>query len=92
MAHVAHFDFDQWKSLAEDNPQEFELQRRIYLQHFIDTSNDPRNLAELQVWIDILRYQAKSPLAACEQLSALMWRSYMQIPEPFYKLMKAKQL
>ena len=92
MTNVADFDFDQWKDLAEHNPQQFEIQRRIYLQHLIETSNNPQNLAELQAWIDILRCQATSPLAACEQLSALMWRSYMLIPEPFYKLVKAKRL
>ena len=67
------FDFDQWKLLAEQDPKAFEHQRRNALRGVIDHATTPKNLEELQVWIDLLRIQANSPLAVCQQLLVLMF-------------------
>jgi hypothetical protein len=73
------FVFDQWKTLAEQDPQAFERKRRAVLRELIDSSPESAGLVELQVQIDMVRVQAKDPLSACQQISAMMWRSYSQL-------------
>ncbi|WP_024301993.1 DUF3135 domain-containing protein [Pseudogulbenkiania sp. MAI-1] len=88
MAHVRpyRFVFEQWQALYEHDPQAFERKRRAVLRQLIDASDDPAALTELQVWIDLARAQAKDPLDACQQISAMMWRSYFQLLDARAKL------
>ena len=69
--------FDEWRSLATSDPEEFEQARRRVLDTVIAQSSEKRRqrLKAMQWRIDRLRERSATPLAACILLSDLMWNS-----------------
>ncbi|MFC1748632.1 DUF3135 domain-containing protein [Pseudomonadota bacterium] len=71
---TATFAFDDWKDLAETNPQAFEQKRRDFIDSFISkASSRHRNRLEGLQWrIDIERRRSSTPLSACVRISSMM--------------------
>lgn len=69
------FNFDEWMQLAKEDPESFERQRTAVIKNIINTSNavSRQRLDGLQWQIDRLREQSKTPMAACLNISKLMW-------------------
>lgn len=70
-----HFNFDEWMQLAKEDPESFEQQRTTAIKNIINSSNgvSRQRLEGLQWQIDRLREQSKTPMAACLNISKLMW-------------------
>lgn len=76
MKHDDHdFPFDEWASLATQDPRAFEDARSRVLQSLIESVPDAhrRRLEGLQWQIDRERERADNPLAACIKISGMMW-------------------
>ncbi len=73
------FDFDTWSAMAQQNPEKFEAMRQQLIDDLI--AKTPAHLRQrmigLQWQIDQMRRQAANPLAACIQISNLMWDSVL---------------
>lgn len=70
------FDFDEWSTLAQRAPEEFESKRHSEIERVIAGCTDARRLRGLQCRIDLERERARTPLKACLRLSSLMWDSF----------------
>ncbi len=71
------FDFDEWRKLAETDPQAFEARRRQEIDRLIGGANEqvrPR-LEGLQWKVDMVRERSKNPGASCAQVFSMMWES-----------------
>ncbi len=68
------FVFDDWKELAETDPQAFEQKRQNYIDSFISTapSQHQGRLEGLQWRIDMERQRSSSPMSACVRISSMM--------------------
>ena len=66
------FIFDEWKNLAESNPEAFEFTRQQMIDSMISNAKDAERLKRLQWRIDIERQRSSSPLSACVRLSSMM--------------------
>jgi hypothetical protein len=81
MVDSAHkgFDFNEWSYLAKTDMQAFEDKRR----HTIDqailrlSSERQQRLRGLQWRIDQVRERASNPMAACLEISSMMWDSLL---------------
>lgn len=76
--HGTELNFDEWRMLAETDPDEFERRRREVLEAFIDESPADRrpHLRRLQWRIDMeRRYHWRNPLVATRRLFDMMWES-----------------
>ena len=73
------FDFDEWSRLAKTDPAAFEARRLALIEEYLDQFPplDQRRLRGLQFRIDMERRRARTPLAACMRLSAMMWDSLL---------------
>lgn len=73
----ADFDFETWQRLAKQDPERFEARRLEAIECFIDSApaSKQARLRGLQWQVDQTRARAKSPMAACSRVSALMWES-----------------
>ena len=71
---TATFVFDEWKTLAETNPQAFEQKRKDIINSLISgASSRHRNKLEGLQWrIDMERRRSSSPLSACVRISSMM--------------------
>lgn len=69
------FDFDRWAALAREQPEEFERLREEAVTALIDSAPESlrQRLRGAQWQIDVVRRRAKTPIAACLQLSDMMW-------------------
>jgi hypothetical protein len=86
------FGFDDWAELAARDPQGFEELRQQTIDAVIDraqTARQRRRLEGLQWRIDMVRQQAKTPLAACVHMYSMMWDKVLgedgmlEVMEPF---------
>ena len=75
----APFDFAEWSSLADSDPQAFEIKREQAIESVIQSMPDfkQERMRRLQWRIDQERRLAKSPLAACIKLSNMMWENVL---------------
>ena len=76
---TAEMTFDHWSELARTDPEGFEARRREAIEEAIQQA-DVRNrdrLRRLQWRIDQERRLARTPLAACMRLSAMMWKTVL---------------
>jgi hypothetical protein len=73
---MVEFNFDAWRALAETAPQEFESQRRKWLDELIEKSADVQRLRGLQFRVDMERRLAHASLGACVRLYGLMWNAF----------------
>ena len=73
------FDFNEWSELAREDPEGFEERRARVLQAQIDAMPDRRRarLVRLQWRVDQVRRLAGSPMAACLEISRMMWDSVL---------------
>ena len=73
------FPFDAWARLAREDPRAFEAARRQVLQSLIESAPlaKRRRLAGLQWQVDIARARATNPLAACLEISSMMWEAVL---------------
>ena len=71
------FDFDAWAKLARNNPQAFELERRLLLERAImrAPADKHQRLRCLQWKLDQIRNLASTPMAACLQINRLLWEN-----------------
>jgi len=66
------FVFDEWKALAETNPEAFEFIRQRMIESLIAEAEDSERLKCLQWRIDAERKRSKTPMSACVRLSSMM--------------------
>ena len=72
---IAEKDFYEWVELAENDADEFEHQRQLAIDAYIDSVPEAQRerLRRLQWRIDQERRLARTPMAACLKLSRMMW-------------------
>ena len=70
-------DFDYWSQLARDDPERFESLRSATLESHINKAPEAQQnrLRCLQWRVDRMREKAKTPMAACINISNMMWDS-----------------
>jgi hypothetical protein len=68
-------DFDYWIALSEKNPEAFEASREACIEALILSApaQQQKRLRGLQWQIDVVRQRAKNPMAACAEISTVMW-------------------
>lgn len=73
--------FDEWKTLAQQDPAAFEDMRRQHIDSFIAgvPEEKRRRLKGLQWQIDQTRSLARTPMASCIAISNMMWDSLYQL-------------
>ena len=71
------FDFDAWTKLARENPQAFELERKLLIERAImkTPANKHQRLRCLQWKLDQIRNLSSTPMAACLQINQLLWEN-----------------
>ncbi len=75
----AGFDFDYWASLWKDNPEAFELERLRAIEAVIASAPAEKQwrLRSFQWRIEVERQRSKTPQAAYQRLSKMMWDSLL---------------
>ncbi len=76
--HGSELNFDEWRVLAETDPEEFERRRKDVLEAFIAETPDhvQPHLRRLQWRIDMeRRYHWRNPLVATRKIYEMMWTS-----------------
>ncbi len=75
------FDFNEWKSLSEQDPAAFEKKRQDWNKRFIESApiQYQRRLKGLIFQIDVTRERAKNPMQSCLEISKMMWRSTVDL-------------
>ena len=66
------FVFDEWKELAETNPEAFEFTRQRMIESLIAEAKASDRLKRLQWRIDVERQRSKTPMSACVRISSMM--------------------
>jgi hypothetical protein len=71
----SRFNFNEWSKLAVDDPEAFENERIRAIEQMLQSLPETKQqrLRGLQWRIDQERRRSKSPMAACIQLSRMMW-------------------
>lgn len=71
------FDFEYWAQLWERDPQAFEAERARLMALFIASAPEEKRqrLSAIQWRVDMVRKQAKTPLAASFRVQKMMWES-----------------
>lgn len=69
------FDFDDWSTLARDNPDEFEARRAAVIEQAIQRAPQRTHmrLRRMQWKLDAIRDTVGSPLGACVRMHEMMW-------------------
>jgi len=69
--------FDDWKALAESDPDGFEQRRKQVIEEFIASVPPERQqrLRCLQWRIDMERHRCGNPVKSCLRLYSMMWDS-----------------
>ncbi|MGD8742351.1 MAG: DUF3135 domain-containing protein [Granulosicoccaceae bacterium] len=78
MSVFTDMNFEQWASLAHDDPQAFEALRSRTIDDFfshIPPGQHEQRLRCLQWRIDQIRDRSSNPMSACLHLYAMMWNS-----------------
>ncbi len=71
------FDFEKWSGLANEDPEAFEQTRERVINQFIaDLPEDKQQRMRCLQWrVDSVRRLSKTPMAACIEISKMMWDS-----------------
>lgn len=71
---AAEYDFDQWNELANQDPEEFERQRRIAIEDAINSApaSMHKRLRGLQWRIDMERERSGNPIDSCVRIHRMM--------------------
>jgi len=74
-----NFDFDEWVTLAREDPERFERLREEKIRDMIAAvpENMRQRMQGLQWRIDRIRQTANNPMASCLRLSSMMWDSVL---------------
>lgn len=74
-----HFDFTEWSRLAARDPEAFERRRAHLLDQAIRQAPESRRhrLRCLQWRVDQIRRTKRTPMAACLEISRMMWDSVL---------------
>ena len=69
------FDFEYWADLAENDPEEFERQRKMIIDEIISScpKESLKRMQGIQWQIDQIRDTSKNPMSACIKISQMMW-------------------
>ena len=83
-------DFEELLSLAKDNPEQFEVKRLEYIEHFFSTvpTEKQRRLRGLQWQIDQARNLAHTPMSSCLHIINMMWDSLSRLNDEHRSLVK----
>jgi len=83
---IQRIDFEAWAQLAKQDPHTFEkLRNRLLDAHIARASTTHQDrLRRLQWRIDRLREQASNPMAACVQISNLMWTTFDRLGKAYH--------
>lgn len=83
---IHRIEFEQWARLARQDPETFEQLRHWLLDAHIARSSSAHHerLRRLQWRIDRLREQASNPMAACVQISDLMWTTFDRLGKAYH--------
>ena len=87
-------EFEVWAELAKTDPVQFEALRLATIDDFIEqVSGEDRRLQlrRLQWRIDRVRERAGNPMAACIELSRMMWDSFSHLREHYQALFEEGQ-
>jgi hypothetical protein len=73
------FNFDNWRQLAQEDPEAFEVARTGLVCELIEQAPEEfrQRLEGLQWRIDMVRRQARTPMAAYLKISNMMWESVL---------------
>ena len=71
---AAEYDFDKWKQLAKQDPDEFDRQRRIVIENAINSApaSMHKRLRGLQWRIDMEIERSENPIDSCARISRMM--------------------
>jgi hypothetical protein len=71
------FDFDSWATLAQQDPQAFEIKRVRVIEHAINRApaESQQRLRCLQWKLDMIRHTSPTPMSACLRINRLLWES-----------------
>lgn len=77
MENNNNFDFEKWSRLANTDPEAFEQHRAQVINDFIQDLPEERQqrIRCLQWRVDGIRRTSKTPMAACIEISRMMWDS-----------------
>lgn len=69
------FDFEDWASLAQNDPDAFEAKRQEMINQLIEGAPEDlrQRLRSFQWRIDMERSRSANPLQACIRISNMMW-------------------
>jgi hypothetical protein len=86
--HSIPLDFDEWMTLAKNDPDKFEEKRRKRIESFFNNVPEEKlqRLKGLQWQIDQTRKLADNPMASCIAISNMMWDSVTQLQKHQYEL------
>nr|WP_256435606.1 DUF3135 domain-containing protein [Aliikangiella sp. G2MR2-5] len=75
--HWPEFNFTEWMTLNEEDPEAFEQRRLKWINQTIEAAPEDyqQRLRGLMFQVDMKRKQAKNPLQACILISQMMWQS-----------------
>ena len=80
MSHSSRqpMDFEQWSQMACQDPAGFEAMRREMIEAMIGASSErcQQRLRGLQWRVDQIRDHCPNPMAACIELSNMMWEAF----------------
>ena len=84
-AEEKQLDFNLWMSMAQNDPEKFELMRLEAIDELIESVPEDRriHLRRLQWRIDRIRERAGTPLAATIEISKLMWNAFYELRDHY---------
>jgi hypothetical protein len=73
----ARVAFEEWSSLAHNDPEAFEKRRNEFINQYIESlpEDAQQRMRQLQWRIDTVRQLAGTPMAACLKIYNMMWDS-----------------
>lgn len=73
------FDFEYWAKLAREDPETFEARRAELVSALVESAPEGmrHRLRGLQWQLDQIRQRAGTPLAACMDMSRMMWENLL---------------
>jgi len=75
--HLEEFDFQEWKTLYQNDPEAFESKRQQWIDSLIDSAPEEyqRRLKGLMFQVETTRQRSKNPVQSCMNISKMMWTS-----------------
>lgn len=81
-------NWDAWRELAQNNPQEFEVRRKQVIDNAIASASPShqRKLRGLQFRVDMAREHSTHPLGAVVKIHSMMWTEFMELQKALNEL------